>query len=329
MKFLVVGLGSMGKRRIRCLKSLNIRDEDIIGYDIRKDRREEVNNLYNVKTVEYFNPNILNEVDAIIISTPPDKHLEYIIYAIDYNKPAFVEASVILEGLEEVNKYAKEKNVLICPSCTLFFHPTINEIAKIVNEKKYGKITNFSYHSGQYLPDWHPWESIYEFYVSKRETGGAREIVTFELTWITKVFGLPKDIKGYFKKTFNFGCDIDDTYAITIEFEDFLGTLVVDVVSRKAIRKLNLNFENAYLFWDWDLRKIEIYDANNGKTIILEQQYGTSAEGYNKNIIEEMYIEEINSFINAIEKKCNFPNSLDEDIFVLKLLQKIEGGILP
>ena len=33
MKFLIVGLGSMGKRRIRCLKSLGY--EDIVGYDVR------------------------------------------------------------------------------------------------------------------------------------------------------------------------------------------------------------------------------------------------------------------------------------------------------
>jgi len=39
MKFLIIGLGSMGKRRIRCLKIIGF--NDIIGYDLRKDRREE------------------------------------------------------------------------------------------------------------------------------------------------------------------------------------------------------------------------------------------------------------------------------------------------
>ena len=39
MKCLVIGLGSMGKRRIRCLKALGY--TDITGYDTRQDRREE------------------------------------------------------------------------------------------------------------------------------------------------------------------------------------------------------------------------------------------------------------------------------------------------
>ena len=39
MKFLVVGLGSMGKRRVRNLLSLGY--DDILGYDLRKDRIDE------------------------------------------------------------------------------------------------------------------------------------------------------------------------------------------------------------------------------------------------------------------------------------------------
>ncbi len=39
LKFLVIGLGSMGKRRIRCLQSLG--HTDMIGFDIRNDRCED------------------------------------------------------------------------------------------------------------------------------------------------------------------------------------------------------------------------------------------------------------------------------------------------
>jgi threonine dehydrogenase-like Zn-dependent dehydrogenase len=42
--FLVVGLGSMGKRRIRNLKSLGY--NDIVGFDKRADRRQEAKKLY-------------------------------------------------------------------------------------------------------------------------------------------------------------------------------------------------------------------------------------------------------------------------------------------
>jgi len=50
MKVLVIGLGSMGKRRIRNLLKLGYKD--IIGFDIRIDRINEVNKKYHIKS--YF-----------------------------------------------------------------------------------------------------------------------------------------------------------------------------------------------------------------------------------------------------------------------------------
>ncbi|MBF0332461.1 MAG: hypothetical protein HQL40_02295 [Alphaproteobacteria bacterium] len=48
MNLLVIGLGSMGKRRIRCLKRLGV--ERIIAYDPRADRRAEAAAAYGIAT---------------------------------------------------------------------------------------------------------------------------------------------------------------------------------------------------------------------------------------------------------------------------------------
>ena len=47
MKFLVIGLGSMGKRRIRCLQALGF--QDIVGVDVREDRRQEAQTSYGIQ----------------------------------------------------------------------------------------------------------------------------------------------------------------------------------------------------------------------------------------------------------------------------------------
>jgi len=46
--------------------------------------------------------------------------------------------------------------------------------------------------------------------------------------------------------------------------------------------------------------------------------------GYNPNIGENMYIEEIRNFIEAIEGKQPFINSMDDDHKVLRLLYAVE-----
>lgn len=326
MRFFIAGLGSMGKRRIRNLQALGF--DEIIGYDIRNDRNKEAKEKYNIKIVDNFECIDFNDIDAMIVSVPPDVHNEYLNLAIIHKKPVFVEASIILSGLKEINRLAKKNKVLIAPSCTLKFHPAIKIIKKIVISKEYGKITNFVYHSGQYLPDWHPWERVTDFYVHKKETGGGREIVPFELTWIVDILGFPKRIIGFFGKTMDVGAPIDDTYAISLDFNGIYGLLLVDVVSRYATRHLTVNLEKGQIVWKWDEQCVWLYDSNKKIWKQTQYQQGKSVEGYNSNIIEDMYIEEIQAFINAIKGTGVFSNSLDDDIKVLEQLYKMEQEVI-
>jgi len=324
MRFLIVGLGSMGKRRVRCLQAL--RQFDIIGFDLREDRRNEVTNKYSIKAVGDLSLVEIKNVDAIIISTPPDHHLEYIKYAVNNNKSCFIEASVIVKGLDRINAMSKSKKIVIAPSCTMRFHQGIKNIKNIVNSGAYGKVSNFTYHCGQYLPDWHPWELVKDFYVSKKETGGAREIVPFELTWLFDVLGYPTGVKGFKAKTIDVGADIDDSYAIILKYDCFVGSMIIDVTSRFATRSLILNMEYGQLVWNWEDNFIMIYEAKKNKWRKFKHQLGKANLNYNKYISEDMYVDEIASFIKAIKKKGIFPNTLTDDIAVLRYLAKIESG---
>lgn len=323
MKFLVVGLGSMGKRRVRCLQALN--QQEIVGFDFREDRRKEAEAKYGIKTISSLDQIKLADFTAMIVSVPPDKHADYAVLAVENNLPVFIEASVILEDVKSIKK-AMKSDSKVAPSCTLRFHPMIKDITKIVKEGKYGKITNFSYHSGQYLPDWHPWESVNDFYVSNRPTGGGREIVPFELTWMVDTIGWPKEAKGYFEKTIDFGANIEDSYALVMKYSGMVGTLIVDVAARYAVRNLVINLEKGQIQWKWDDACVNLYEVENNRWIKFNQPEFTSASGYNKNIGEQMYIDEINAFINYFKGVKPFPNTIDDDIKVLEILNNVENS---
>lgn len=324
-KFLVIGLGSMGKRRIRCLQVLGVPCKNIYGIDKRVDRCKEAEEKYGICIVNDESEIDFSEVEAVVVSLPPDKHFEGIKIALKHDKPVFVEASVVLEEVKEIKENNKN-NVFIAPSCTFVFHPVIKKIKRIVKYREYGKVCNFSYHSGQYLPDWHPWESVNEFYVSDRITGGAREIVPYELTWITDVFGYPKEVKGYFRKTINIDCDIEDSYVCSLDYGDMVGSLLVDVVGRNALRNLVINFENAQLQWRCDTNQLEIYEAQTGSWKSIEIENLIHEEGYNKNINENMYIDEIDAFLKGIQDQQFYPNTIEKDIKTLELLEQIENS---
>lgn len=323
MKVLVVGLGSMGKRRIRCLKTLG--QNDLYGFDTRLDRAEEASSQ-GIKIVNNVEDFFKNRDSICVISTPPDLHKHYIDLCSKYQIKFFVEASVLMEDLEDSLRKNPDLGSLGVPSCTLLFHPAIKNIQEVIKSGKLGKLSTMTYHSGQYLPDWHPYEKVSEYYVSNKKTGGAREIVPFELSWICKVFDFPEIVKAFHDRTIEIkGAEsIDDSYLALMSFKNnFFLSLTVDVVSRKAIRTLVINGSAAQLKWSWENDYIEInYDETNSERLSFVKD--KSHEGYNKNITESMYVEEVKSFLDFTSDVKSYPSSLDFDLKVLQLLSRIE-----
>jgi len=327
MNVLVIGLGSMGKRRIRCLQALGV--TSIAGFDKRADRCREVEETYAVKSFQDIDQAWgAISPDMAIISLPPDLHAQYMHLCLEKNVPFFVEASVLSDGLAEIDREAGKKSLVTAPSATMSFNVGIKRIKEIVDSGQLGKLSNVLLHSGQYLPDWHPYEPVSDFYVSNKLTGGAREILPFELTWFTHVFGMPKRVGGHVRKTIDIkGAEkIDDTYNCLLDYGDFLSVVTIDVVSRFATRRLLVNGSKAQLVWEWQTSSIRIYDPEKEVWSTEEYNTGAVASGYDKNmkVGENMYIEEIRAFLAAVKGERPYPHTLKEDIRVLSLLEKIE-----
>lgn len=325
MKTIVIGLGSMGKRRVRCLQARGV--TDITGADLRADRRAECDEKYGIAVLESYQAALLEQkFDAAIISLPPLAHEAAMRACIKAGVPFFVEASVVDDGLEQIIADVARTGLVAAPSTTLHFHPAIEQVALIVKSGRLGTLSNVMLHSGQYLPDWHTYESVADYYVSEPSTGGAREIVPFEMTWFTEVFGYPTRVAGNFRKTIHIdGAErIDDTYNCLLDYGSFLASVTVDVVSRHATRRLLINGSKGQLVWSWDDAAIKLFDGDSGTWSSIEYAMEASEPGYNKNIGENMYIDEIDAFLKAVRGEAAFPNTLAADHQVLKLLYAVE-----
>jgi len=325
MRAVVVGLGSMGKRRVRCLQALGV--TEIVGVDLRADRRAEAQERYGIRCESELAP--LWEgfaPDVVVISLPPKAHVAAMRACTLHRIPFFVEASVVDDGLDEVIAQVRDAGLVAAPSTTLRFHPAIRQIFELVRSGRLGKISNVLLHSGQYLPDWHSYEPVSDYYVSDPATGGAREIVPFEMTWFTELFGFPRRVAGQYRKTIDIaGAEyIDDTYNGLLDYGTFLASITVDVVSRHATRRLTINGTKAQIAWSWDDPCIRLYDGETGQWTEIAYEMKQAEPGYNKNIGENMYIDEIRSFLDAVAGKEPFPNTLERDHRVLKLLYALE-----
>lgn len=327
MRFLQIGLGSMGKRRIRCLKRLGL--GDITGFDMRGDRRKEAGDLYGISTTDKVSPELFKKFDAVIISTSPAHHLEYMKMSLASRRPTFIEASILPDGLAAIDRAAKKKKVFMAPSCTMMFHPAVKLIKAAVLGGKYGKLTDFSYHSGSYLPDWHPWEPLKGFFASQKKTGACKEIIPVELTWLCDIAGLPTRVVSLYGRTTDLGAPIDDTYVIGLKFRQGFGALIVDAVSRNLVRRLILNMERAQVIWHWENNWLDIYEAASKKWRRITFKLGKAEKGYNKSLAESMYLDEIRAFLKGIGSPGSYPNTLARDIGILGVLEKADEKYVP
>lgn len=327
MKFLVVGLGSMGKRRVRNLQALGC--SEIAGFDVRPDRVAEAVQRYTIKgfadfglALEQYAP------DALVISTSPAEHMHYAWIAFERGLPCFIEASVIhADRVLALHEAIQASPVIMAPSCTMRYFPGPTKVKELIDAGTIGKVLYFNYQTGQYLPDWHPWEKVQDFYVSRRETGGCREIVPFELTWLNAIFGEPEPAALVKARRGNFNADIDDVYHCLLRYPaGVIGNVTVEVLSRPAAtREMRVVGSEGLVVMSADdnhVRHMRIGETGWTRHSFAE---GTVEALYINP--EEPYIAEMGDFVAALQenRQDRFPNTLLDDYKVLNLLYALEA----
>jgi len=322
MKFLIVGLGSMGKRRIRNLQKLGL--NDLIGFDIKKERLNESSKKFKIKTVSKINDAIKLKPDVMIISTPPNLHLKYAKIAGKNNINFFTELNLISKDVEKIIKLILKNSIQARPSCTMLFNPLFKEIKKVIQNGSLGKIYFINHHTGQYLPDWHPWENYRDFFVSKKNTGGAKEMVAFELIWMTDIFSNISTLYSEQDKISDLDIDIDDIYQIMIKFENNVRcNMIIDVVSKPALKECIVIGEKGTLKCDFVKKSIFIY--KNNKWLRKKIDTGKITKGYSSGIpAERVYEEEIKNFIQFLNHKKEYPFDFITELKILKTLDAMK-----
>lgn len=324
MNILVIGLGSMGKRRIRLLKEL-YPEFIVYGVDGRQDRCDEAKELFDIVCVNSISEaaNVF-KIDSAFVCTSPLSHNSIISECLENKWNIFTELNLVADGYNENIALAKKNNCVLFLSSTFFYR---EEIKYIKNHVTAGDKWNYIYHIGQYLPDWHPWENYKEFFVGDKRTNGCREIMAIELPWITKTFGDVDKYSVVADKMTELKIDYKDNYMIQLVHKNGnKGVLVVDVVSPAAVRRLEVYGENKYYQWSGTPDTLYEYcaEANDLRKVSLNEKE-EHKEGYRAFVVENAYKNEIIEFVDVVKNGKNQVYGFAEDLKVLELIDKLEA----
>lgn len=322
---LVIGLGSMGRRRIRLMKTMESPPQ-IIGVDLSLERRVQAQLECGIDTESDLRNAISRYTpDAVLVCTSPINHESVVMMALTAKINVFTEINLLGDWYDKAIALAKRNGVELFLSSTFLYR---REIEFVIDQVK-GDTVNYIYHSGQYLPDWHPWESYKNFFVSDKRTNACREILAIELPWIIKAFGEIETLNVMRGKNSTLDIDFVDNYLISIRHKNGnKGVFCQDIISRSGIRRLEVYSEKQHIFWDGTPQSLCVYNIN-AKELIPQELYGDVEQRteYNSNIIEDAYREELLNFFACIDGAEKPRYSFEADKSVLKLIDEIEEGV--
>jgi predicted dehydrogenase len=320
MRFGVIGLGSMGKRRVRDLLALGHR---VVGFDLRLDRNNQAQEMFGITTVPDFEALVSTNPDALVISTPPDQHMMYYERCFAARLPFFSEANILTPRAEWFAKREADSGVRGYPSATWRFYPLFGVLRQQLQEIGLAQVNSVHYHYGGYLPFWHPWEHYEAFYAGRsRHTCAAREMVPFELEWLCWVFGPVKAVCCVQDRRADWTTDIDDTYMLLLEFESGLrGTLIIELHQVAPFRVGRVACREQSFILDMTSHELRRYDLKTDTWRFIKPEAVRSLGSFD---FEQVYLAEVKTFVAALEGRCIYPKSWAEDRHLSNVLYAAE-----
>ncbi|HIW54638.1 MAG TPA: Gfo/Idh/MocA family oxidoreductase [Candidatus Ruthenibacterium merdigallinarum] len=323
MNVLIVGLGSMGKRRARLTARLR-KDAKLFGVDKAESRRAEAKALGVEAFADLDEALAAAKPDAALVCTAPLSHAAIIDRLLDADVPVFTELNLVADGYAALTAKAREKGLALFLSSTMLYRAETQYIKREV--QAFAKPVNYVYHIGQYLPDWHPWENYKNFFVGDRRTGGVREIFAIDLPWLVDAFGPVRHVYAERDKLSGLAIDYPDSCFAVLRHENGTkGVLAVDVVSPKAVRNFEVFGEGLHLFWEGNPRSLYRYDAEKKEKIAVDTYGSFEHDGrYSDNIVENAYVDELANFFDVLAGRAQPRWDFARDEAVLRLIDRIE-----
>lgn len=318
----VIGLGSMGKRRIRLMKAMKL-PVDIIGIDSKQDRCEAVKHEFAIGCYSSLEEAEIHEkIDCAFICTSPLAHADLIHLCLDHGYHVFTEINLVSDRYEENIALAKAKKLTLFLSSTPIYRDEMRKITEEVRTSR-SKVS-YIYHVGQYLPDWHPWEQYNNFFVGDCRTNGCREIFAIELPWMVRAFGEIESVQVLSNNLTELEIPFQDTYLVQISHANGnKGMFAADVVCRKPVRKLEVYNEDLYIEWEGTPQTLK--KQNIEKHCMENMECGTyhNEPGYSEFVNECAYMNEIQDFFEVVKGKQP-EYTMEMDVQILRLIDEIE-----
>lgn len=298
MRVLIVGLGSIAKKHIAALKTINP-DVEILALrnSLDSEPYEDIINVFDIDEIQGL------KISFAIVSNPTSLHQSTIESLIPLQIPLFIEKPIFdsLNNKDILEKIHKE-GIYTYVACNLRFLESLQFAKEYIDRKR---INEVNIYCGSYLPDWRPGQDFKKVYSANKEMGGGVHIdLIHELDYAYWFFNKPSEVIKNVSNGSSLEISAIDYANYLLKYDTFNVSIILNYYRRDPKRNFEIICEDGTLYVD--ILKNSVYWNNN---LIFNSRKG----------ILDTYLDQLRFFIdNILTKKASF-NDINEAYEILEL----------
>jgi len=282
---LFVGLGGIGQRHLRNLRTLLGDSIDVVAFRVRRERQTlnddlqvvdgvDVEEKYGVTVCSDLDQAFAVKPDLVFVTNPTSAHVPVALAAARLGCHLFIEKplSHSLDQVAELAAVCDEKKLVTCVAYQLRHHPGFLRLRELLAAQAVGRVLSVRAEVGEYLPGFHPYEDYRRMYAAQSALGGGVTLSQIhEIDYLCALFGAPRRVFSMGGHVSSLEIDVDDLSLSLLEFARADGSplfaeLHQDFVQRPAQRSATIIGERGRICWSLSGRFLEHVDET-GKVV--------------------------------------------------------------
>ena len=318
MKYLIAGLGSVGRRHMRNLVALGetdivlyrthkatLPDDELAGYPVETDLAQALKK---------------HKPDGVIVSNPTSLHLDVAIPVAEAGCAILLEKPIAgsMERVDVLQKAVQKSGSKVLTAFQFRFHPGMVKTKELIQNGEIGRVVSASVHFGEYLPAWHPWEDYRQGYAARADMGGgvvATQCHSLDyLPWL-----VGRDVEsvwGFAGKLSDLEVTADDTAKIGLRFEGgALGSLHLDYNQQPPEHEFRIIGANGTIKWNLADGAARIY-----RTEKKDWDVYPLPAGWERNV---MFQQQTGHFVDIVKGRAEPSCTLEDGIRAQRLIAAV------
>lgn len=328
MRVLFCGLGGIGQRHLRNLRTLLGKGLDAHAYRVRRNREKLRDNLsiepnadleadYALTIHSELDQALNARPDAAFVCNPSSLHVPIALAVAEAGVHVFIEKPVSssMAGLDRLMSVVRTRSLVCYVGYNLRFHPGLIRMKAFIEGKSLGNILSVDAEVGEYLPNWHQYEDYKQMYAAREDLGGGVILSQIhEMDLIYWLFGLPKSILCRGGRLSGLGIDVEDTASSLMQYDGRHGRFPIalrqDFVQRPPVRTFKVVGDRGVAKMDLAQNQLRLH-GERGE--VLED---LTFPGFTRN---DMFLDQARHFLECITARRHPEVDLRDGIQSLRL----------